>query len=118
VACFEVDKGDTAGKTREHSLQDRSLSFERREFFFCFADFLDLSADNGFTMKLKDYFQYAAFTPEHNPIYLFDGDVAEKAPELVSDYQVPPYFQEDLFSLLGEKDRPSYRFVYSFRDCG
>ncbi|KAJ0981728.1 hypothetical protein J5N97_009983 [Dioscorea zingiberensis] len=44
------------------------------------------------------------------PLYLFDPRFAEKVPELGSDYDVPEYFREDLFGVLG-KERPDYRWI-------
>ena len=43
------------------------------------------------------------------PLYLFDKYFARKAPQLAEDYTVPEYFSEDLFSVLGEEERPHYR---------
>jgi hypothetical protein len=42
-------------------------------------------------MKLKDYFTYCA-VHEAAPMYLFDNEFAEKAPQLHKDYQVHIYF--------------------------
>lgn len=61
-------------------------------------------------MKLPDYFHYADLVKEERPLYLFDPKFAEKVPSLGSDYEVPIYFQEDLFSLMG-KERPDYKWI-------
>ncbi|KAL3623459.1 Arginine-specific demethylase jmj22 [Castilleja foliolosa] len=61
-------------------------------------------------MNLKDYFRYSDQVREERPLYLFDPKFAEKVPNLGSDYEVPEYFKEDLFSLLGD-DRPDYRWI-------
>ncbi|KAF8396326.1 hypothetical protein HHK36_017941 [Tetracentron sinense] len=61
-------------------------------------------------MKLEDYFRYSDGAIEERPLYLFDPKFAEKVPELGSDYEVPVYFKEDLFSILGN-ERPDYRWV-------
>eukprot|EP01018_Ginkgo_biloba_P024962 Gb_23638 [translate_table: standard] len=61
-------------------------------------------------MQLKDYFLYADSVQEERPLYLFDPKFGEKAPALAADYEVPLYFREDLFSLLG-KERPDYRWL-------
>ena len=34
----------------------------------------------------------------------------DRAPKLLEDYEVPPYFPEDFFSLMGS-ERPFYRWV-------
>ncbi|KAF9595424.1 hypothetical protein IFM89_000342 [Coptis chinensis] len=61
-------------------------------------------------MKLKEYFRYADGAKEERLLYLFDPKFAEKVPQLGSDYKVPSYFREDLFSVLGN-ERPDYRWV-------
>ncbi|TVU24916.1 hypothetical protein EJB05_27381, partial [Eragrostis curvula] len=76
---------------------------------------LDVSAGKEFavgpvSMTLDRYFQYADKVQEERPLYLFDAKFAEKVPEMGRDYEVPEYFREDLFSVLGE-ERPDYRWV-------
>ncbi|XP_054803393.1 arginine-specific demethylase JMJ22 [Prosopis cineraria] len=61
-------------------------------------------------MRLEDYFEYSVQVREERPLYLFDPKFAEKVPKLDSHYEVPAYFQEDLFSVLG-KERPDYRWI-------
>ncbi|XP_058087003.1 arginine-specific demethylase JMJ22 isoform X2 [Magnolia sinica] len=61
-------------------------------------------------MKLGEYFQYADLVKEERPLYLFDPKFAEKVPQLGADYEVPPYFREDLFAVLGV-ERPDYRWA-------
>ena len=61
-----------------------------------------------------DYFMYANFQHDEDPIYLFDPTFARRAPELIEDYTVPFYFQEDLFNGLSKAERPFFRFFYFF----
>ncbi|PON40808.1 LRR-domain containing protein [Trema orientale] len=61
-------------------------------------------------MKLEDYFRYSDQVREERPLYLFDPKFAEKVPRLGSEYEVPVYFREDLFGLLGN-ERPDYRWI-------
>lgn len=61
-------------------------------------------------MKLEDFFRYSDQAREERPLYLFDPKFAEKVPKLDSDYEVPVYFNEDLFSVLGN-ERPDYRWI-------
>ncbi|WOL03105.1 hypothetical protein Cni_G11825 [Canna indica] len=61
-------------------------------------------------MTLERYFQYADAAKEERPLYLFDPKFADKVLELGSEYEVPIYFREDLFSVLG-KERPDYRWI-------
>uniref|UniRef100_A0A7N0TIB1 JmjC domain-containing protein n=1 Tax=Kalanchoe fedtschenkoi TaxID=63787 RepID=A0A7N0TIB1_KALFE len=60
--------------------------------------------------KLGDYFRYSEQAREERPLYLFDPKFAEKVPQLSKDYEVPSYFREDLFSILGT-ERPDYRWI-------
>ena len=61
-------------------------------------------------MVLKDFLAYCATCHDDRPLYLFDCRFGEKCPDLAEDYAVPPYFAEDLFSLLGDA-RPDWRWV-------
>ncbi|KAK3006565.1 hypothetical protein RJ639_016395 [Escallonia herrerae] len=61
-------------------------------------------------MKLEDFFRYSDQAREERPLYLFDPKFAEKVPILDSDYEVPVYFNEDLFCCLGN-ERPDYRWI-------
>ncbi|KAL0333546.1 UNVERIFIED_CONTAM: F-box protein [Sesamum angustifolium] len=61
-------------------------------------------------MKLEDYFLYSDQVKEERPLYLFDPKFADKVPQLGFDYEVPEYFNEDLFSVLGN-ERPDYRWI-------
>ena len=61
-------------------------------------------------MRFSNYLAYYRNNTDEDPIYLFDPDFLERAPSLAHDYSVPEYFREDLFSVLGEKRRPLYRW--------
>ncbi|KAK9699276.1 hypothetical protein RND81_08G164500 [Saponaria officinalis] len=61
-------------------------------------------------MKLEDYFRYSNLSREERPLYLFDPKFGEKVPILGKEYEVPVYFREDLFSVLGD-ERPDYRWI-------
>lgn len=61
-------------------------------------------------MKLEDYFRYADQVKEERPLYLFDPKFGEKVARLGSEYEVPVYFREDLFGVLGN-ERPDYRWI-------
>lgn len=61
-------------------------------------------------MTLGDYFGYSDQVREERPMYLFDPNFAEKVPKLGSEYEVPVYFREDLFGVLGD-ERPDYRWI-------
>ena len=43
--------------------------------------------------------------------YLFLMQFGEVAPELLNDYSVPHFFQEDFFDILDKDKRPSYRWL-------
>jgi hypothetical protein len=61
-------------------------------------------------MTLKDFYRYSEMAQEERPLYLFDKTFADKCPELAADYSIPPYFADDLFSVLGE-ERPDWRWI-------
>ncbi|KAI3688012.1 hypothetical protein L1987_81718 [Smallanthus sonchifolius] len=61
-------------------------------------------------MKLNDFFIYTDQAQEERPLYLFDPKFANKVRKLGQDYEVPVYFNEDLFSVLGN-ERPDYRWI-------
>lgn len=63
-------------------------------------------------MKFKHFAKYMKQQTDDSPLYIFDSAFDEK-PEtkpLLDDYQVPRYFPEDLFALVGEDRRPPYRW--------
>eukprot|EP00884_Botryococcus_braunii_P021807 jgi/Botrbrau1/830/Bobra.0352s0027.1 len=64
-----------------------------------------------YDMSFDTYIQYMRANKDEMPLYLFDKDFLKKSPELAADYQVPPVFEEDLFSVLGEERRPDYRWL-------
>eukprot|EP00850_Spirogloea_muscicola_P009343 SM000052S17735 [mRNA] locus=s52:437861:440425:+ [translate_table: standard] len=61
-------------------------------------------------MALEDFYAYMDKVEEERPLYLFDPNFVAKAPALADDYSVPKYFQEDLFSILGDS-RPDHRWL-------
>ncbi|KAL6145415.1 hypothetical protein ACLB2K_056103 [Fragaria x ananassa] len=61
-------------------------------------------------MNLEDYFRYADQAREERPLYVFDPKFGEKVARLGSEYEVPVYFREDLFNVLGN-ERPDYRWI-------
>lgn len=80
-----------------------------REYLLKHAGEVDFAA-GPIHLKLNDYYQYADAVEEERPLYIFDSKFGEKAPQLAADYEVPVYFREDLFSILGE-ERPDYRWL-------
>lgn len=63
-------------------------------------------------MKFKHFAKYMKHQTDDSPLYIFDSAFDEK-PEtkpLLDDYNVPSYFPEDLFALVGEDRRPPYRW--------
>ncbi len=74
--------------------------------------------------RLSDYIDYTeTFTAESQPLYIFDHELGTRAPEMMSDFTPPPYFGssfpghekgedgEGLFSVLGQDERPKYRWI-------
>ena len=53
-------------------------------------------------MKFKNYMSYINTQHEMQPLYLFDQNYPKRAPQLLADYEVPPYFPEDFFGIVGK----------------
>lgn len=70
--------------------------------------------DDGFPVKVKfKYFaRYLAHQRDDSPLYIFDSsfDRDPRSREILSDYEVPKYFRDDLFKLVGDKRRPPFRW--------
>jgi hypothetical protein len=63
-------------------------------------------------MTLDAYFKYFRNNQDDDPIYLFDPKFVKHAGELIrEDYDICPFFQEDLFSCLSKEERPFYRWI-------
>lgn len=61
-------------------------------------------------MTWAQYVIYMRRQLDVNPLYVFDAEIGEKYPSLLKDYDIPRYFWQDYFSLLGERFRPPYRW--------
>ena len=63
-------------------------------------------------MKLKHFMRYLRDNRDDSPLYIFDSafDEDRGGKQLLKDYKVPSYFDEDLFHLVGERRRPPYRW--------
>eukprot|EP01138_Halocafeteria_seosinensis_P003698 gb/GECG01003779.1/.p1 GENE.gb/GECG01003779.1/~~gb/GECG01003779.1/.p1 ORF type:complete len:432 (+),score=35.55 gb/GECG01003779.1/:1-1296(+) len=63
-------------------------------------------------IKMKYFLRYMAEQRDDSPMYIFDSsfDDDSKAQGILSEYSVPVYFNDDLFSLVGERKRPPYRW--------
>lgn len=70
--------------------------------------------DNGYSTKIKaKYFtQYAVQNKDDSPLYVFDSSFDEDGTGkgMLNHFEVPFYFRDDLFSLVGEARRPPYRW--------
>ena len=67
---------------------------------------------NPVRLKLRHYRRYLQSEAklDDSPLYIFDSAYGERAPEMLQNYQIPPYFTEDLFRLVGGR-RPPHRWV-------
>lgn len=78
--------------------------------------------DDGYSvkMKLKYFLRYMAQQKDDSPLYIFDNhfDGNQKAQTILKQYEVPKYFRDDLFRLVGEKRRPPYRWCVLPRAWG
>ena len=61
---------------------------------------------------MKYFYEYLVKQKDDSPLYLFEGAVENNrdARDLINGYKVPKYFQEDLFEVLGDNNRPPYRW--------
>jgi beta-phosphoglucomutase-like phosphatase (HAD superfamily) len=48
---------------------------------------------------------------DERPLYLFDKDFAAKAPGMAGEFEIPPYFAEDLMAVLPQEARPDHRWL-------
>jgi hypothetical protein len=60
---------------------------------------------------LSQFWSYQSQAKEEAPLILFDKNFCRNLPHLAADFEVPEYFREDLFGLLGEAKRPEYRWL-------
>ena len=103
------------------AFQGRRWTWESLRERFSSHKFKVGSDDDGYAVRLqmKHFCDYVADTElsgaaaDDSPLYVFDGTFGDRAgsKELLQDYEVPPYFSEDLFGIVGEKRRPPYRWV-------
>jgi hypothetical protein len=74
------------------------------------------TADSNAFFTVDQYRRYCAGSQEEAPLYFFDKDFI-RAIGASDDYTIPPYFDScknpctDLFRLLGEANRPDYRWL-------
>ncbi|RYH30091.1 hypothetical protein EON65_06225, partial [archaeon] len=70
--------------------------------------------DDGYKikMKLKYFLNYLHNNTDDSPLYIFDSNFYEDSSSrsIMNDFKLPSYFPDDLFSLVGEKKRPPYRW--------
>lgn len=65
-----------------------------------------------------DYYHHYVNSPRHRqddePIFIFDSSFADKGKkmrELLDEYTIPEWFDEDLFDCLSEEERPNFRWL-------
>ncbi|KAI8345715.1 hypothetical protein B0O80DRAFT_393874 [Mortierella sp. GBAus27b] len=62
-------------------------------------------------MTMTNYFKYARGTKDESPLYLFDKNFGERCDGILQDIEVPVYFREDFFGMMGKDKRPDYRWL-------
>ena len=89
--------------------------FSWSSFYYKFRDSkLKINEDqNGNTMrcKIKHYYEYLVKQKDDSPLVLNeDGIEGRRSGRMLTEaYHVPKYFREDLFSIMGESNRPLYK---------
>jgi histone arginine demethylase JMJD6 len=74
-------------------------------------------------IHLKYYLEYLLHNTDDSPLYLFERyfiiiiiiyssleDLKDDGKDIIKRFDIPKYFRDDLFSLVGEKKRPPYRW--------
>ena len=64
-------------------------------------------------MRFGEFIQYMIYNRDDSPLYLFESSIQNPkrgVKDIIDDYKVPPYFDDDYFKLLGEDPRPPYRW--------
>lgn len=64
-----------------------------------------------FRLRLFDFLAYASSANREKYLYVFDKKIFDTEDGIEDDFEVPEYFDEDLFELMEEDDRPDYRWV-------
>jgi histone arginine demethylase JMJD6 len=114
VNAMESWPAATPGSEREWTWQALRRRFSEH-------DFKVGTDDEGYSVRLKGahFVDYVldenpeGAAVDDSPLYVFDSSFGDKdsSKAMLDDYSVPPFFREDLFSLVGEKRRPPYRWV-------
>jgi len=114
--CVIVDAMESWGCYRSDSPRRWSVDALAERFGEC--KFKVGTDDDGYPVRLKmKYIKMYVNDPSHmrddSPMYAFDGSVFDKeeTKSLLEDFEVPPYFAEDLFKYVGRKRRPPYRWI-------
>ena len=66
-----------------------------------------------FRMKIFDFMAYCQHCNGEKFMYVFDKFIfkRDRKKRIVNDFKIPVYFQQDLFDLMDEYDRPDYRWM-------
>lgn len=61
---------------------------------------------------MKYYLEYLVYNKDDSPLYMFESSLEDKedTKTIIDNYQIPKYFKDDLFQILGQKKRPPYRW--------
>ena len=72
--------------------------------------------DEGYALRVRlgNIFEYIMYNRDDSPLYLFESQIDNPkrgVTDMINDYTVPKYFEDDYYKLIGDDARPPHRWV-------